>query len=138
MKLLKRNLQTVYYSRYKSKSIEYESQSVGAYETGENDVQYYDPVAIQCSVSPARGYVQTEMFGNLDSYDRVIITDDMNCPIDEQSVLYVDVVPEYETVPTQDPEVTTQVCLFNYDYIVRRVAKSLNFIAIAISKVDVS
>lgn len=131
MKLLKRNLQTVYYSQYKGKFPQHESGAEG-YETSENEIQYFDPVALECSVSSARGYVQQEMFGNLDSYDRVLITHDMTCPITEETVLYVDVVPEYESVEGKE------VCLFNYDYVVRRVAKSLNFIAYAISKVDAS
>ena len=67
------------------------------------------------------------MFGNLESYDKVLITDDMSCPIDENTVLFVDKEPEFsqEGVPL-------------FDYRVRRVAKSLNNISYAISKVTVS
>jgi hypothetical protein len=66
------------------------------------------------------------MFGNLESYDKVLVTDDMSCPIDENTVLFVDSKPGYnQGVPT-------------YDYTVRRVAKSLNSISYAISKVKVS
>lgn len=48
-----------------------------------------------CSVSHATGYAQVNMFGNLDSYDKVLITDDMSCPIDENTVLFVDSKPGY-------------------------------------------
>ena len=66
------------------------------------------------------------MFGNLESYDKVIITDDMDCPIDENTVLFIDKDPEFK-----DGKPT-------FDYTVRRVAKSLNTISYAVSKVKVS
>ena len=53
-------------------------------------------------------------------------TDDINCPIAEDTVLFVDKKPEYDGEKPM------------YDYIVKRVAKSLNSISIAISKVNVS
>ena len=67
-----------------------------------------------------------EQFGQFVSYDKVIVTDDMDCPIAEDTVLFVDKNPEYKD---EKPL---------YDYIVKRVAKSLNSISIAISKVNVS
>ena len=50
----------------------------------------------------------------------------MSCPISEDTVLFVDKEPEYDG---EKPL---------YDYVVKRVAKSLNSISIAISKVNVS
>ena len=57
----------------------------------------------------------------------MIVTDDLTCPIDENSVLFVDKLPEYSEDGTP-----------LYDYVVKRVAKSLNAIAYAIQKVNVS
>ena len=57
-----------------------------------------------------------------------MVTDDMSCPIDENSVLFVDRVPVQE-----DGEP-----LNTYDYVVKRVAKSLTHISYAISRVEVS
>lgn len=37
------------------------------------------------------------MFGNLESYDKVLITDDMSCPIDENTVLFIDKEPEVDS-----------------------------------------
>ena len=96
-------------------------------ERGENRVLYYDSVLAYANISPASGYAQTEQFGNLDNYDKVIVTHDMNCPIDENSVLFVDKEPEYTVAG--DPM---------FDYTVRRKAVSLNHIAYAVRKVDVS
>ena len=96
-------------------------------ETGENQVVYAAPVGMYANISPASGAAQTEQFGNLENYDKVIVTRDMDCPIDENSVLFIDKEPEYSL--DGDPI---------YDYTVRRVAKSLNSISIAVRKVNVS
>jgi hypothetical protein len=50
-------------------------------------------------------------------------------PIDEYSVLWIDKLPQLNEDGTTDTP---------YDYIIQRVAKSLNSISIAVSKVTVS
>lgn len=96
-------------------------------ETGEYRVTYGEPIEMYANISPASGYAQTEQFGNLDNYDKVIVTHDMNCPIDENSVLFIDKEPEYTVAG--DPM---------FDYTVRRKAVSLHHIAYAVRKADVS
>lgn len=123
MKLMSRNSVPIYYCLYSGRIPILDSDG---YETGEFRVAYESPVKLICNVSPATGYAQSNMFGNLESYDKVIVTDDMDCPIDENSILFVDKQPQFED---QKP---------NYDYTVRRVARSLNTISYAISKVKVS
>lgn len=120
MRLLKRNLKTIYYSLYNGRV---PVEGPDGFETGETEISYSDPVELKCNVSPVTGQAQAEMFGMLEDYDKVIVTDQMDCPIDENSVLYVDRAPDESN---------------QYDYIVKRVAKSLNHISIAISKVKVS
>lgn len=118
-------------------------------ETGEIIPHYETDVSMRANISPATGSAQTELFGNLENYDKVIVTTDMGCPIDEHSVLFVEKEPEYVTVATheivegtvQNPDSSIVVVTYQepkYDYIVKRVAKSLNSISIAIRKVDVS
>lgn len=124
MKLMKRNLKPVYYCLYKGREPLLDEDGN---ETGEYQVGYEVPVKMMCSVSPATGYAQVNMFGNLESYDKVLITDNTDCPIDENSLLFVDKEPEFGN--DGNP-----LC----DYRVRRVAKSLNSISYAISKVTVS
>lgn len=123
MKLMKRNLTPVHYCLYFDRIPLLDDDG---YETGEYKVGYGEAVQLLCSVSPATGYAQAEMFGNLESYDKVLITDDMTCPIDENTVLFIDKAPEFENGKPK------------YDYTVRRVAKSLNAISYAVSKVKVS
>lgn len=124
MKLLKRNLSTIHYCLYERSEPILDNDGN---ETGEDRITYSEPVEFECSVSAATGYSATEMFGNLENYDKTLITDDMECPIDEHSVLFVDKEPEFDTDGRP-----------LYDYIVRRVAKSINNISFAIRKVDVT
>lgn len=55
--------------------------------------------------------------------------DEVNIPINEYSILWVDVTPAIN----EQGEVTTP-----HDYIVKEVARSLNYVSIAISKVKVN
>lgn len=81
---------------------------------------------MEANISPAAGYAQIQQFGQFISYDKVIITDDMTCPIDENTVLFIDKKPEYKDGRPL------------YDYVVKQIAKSLNLVSIAVSKVNVS
>lgn len=115
MRLLRRNLRSIWYQLLQGQTAQVDADG---FETGETAVSYSDPFPLVCSVSPASGDILGETFGTLADYDKVIITDDLSCPIDEHSILYVDV------------DISQ-----NHDYVVKRVAKSLNFIAYAVSKV---
>ena len=124
MRTLVRNKRPFHYCLYTGK--EWVTDSNG-YQTGEYRVTYDTPTEMKANISAATGYSQVEQFGNFISYDKVIVTDDLNCPIDEDTVLFVDIPPTFDS--DGNPL---------YDYRVRRVAKSLNSISIAISKVSVS
>lgn len=124
MKIMERNKKPFYYLLYQETVRLTDDED---YETGEEKVVYQPAVFMRANVSAATGFAQTEQFGNFINYDKVIVTDDIDCPIDENSVLFLDKAPEY--APDGSPL---------YDYTVKRVAKSINSISIAVSKVTVS
>ena len=139
MKLLKRNLKPVWYCLYRCT----EDLRVNNLLTGEKKVLYHEPVKIYCNISPATGYAQTYMFGTLESYDKIIIVDDINCPIDENTVLFIDKVPEFiskiqNSKESKDEDTIEWNGTPIYDYKVYRVSKSLNHISYAVRKVKVS
>lgn len=124
MKCLHRNKRKFFYALFREKIAikdEYGNDS------GEYKVVYDFPIEMSANVSAATGEAQVEQFGNSLLYDKVIITDDTNCPIDEHSVLCIDTPPSYD----KDGNLI-------YDYIVKKVAKSLNTVSFAVSKVEVS
>lgn len=125
MRCLERNKQTFWYANYES---EQRPTDGDGYETGESRVVYSSPVQMRANVSPATGNSSVEQFGNSLQYDKVIVTDDLNCPIDEHSVLCID----------SPPVTDISGKLVKFDYIVKKVAKSLNSVSIAVSKVEVS
>ena len=146
MRALKRNMRPFWYCTYKGEA---ELIDENGLRTGEKVILYENPVEMKANISPATGQSSTEQFGNLENYDKVIVTCDMDCPITESTVLFVDREPEYTSVTSHD--VVEAQALFGedeindktytlpkHDYIVRRVAKSLNGISIAIQKVTVS
>ena len=127
MRILHRSAQTFWYRLYEG--VAPKTIPNTTLETGENAITYGSPVAMRANISPASGASMTEQFGTMDNYDKVIVTDDMTCPIDENTVLYIDAPPviDYDT-GKYNP----------YDYVVMRVAKSINSISIAVRKVNVS
>lgn len=125
MRIQERNVRTFWYALYEG----YEMQ-VDEYgnETGENTPVYSEPIETKANISYATGRTYTEQFGQSLDYDKVIVTGNMTIPITETSVLWVDTPPEYT-----NGELTN-----SYDYIVKRVSKSLNVVSIAIKKVNVT
>jgi len=124
MRCLLRNKVPFFYSLYAGKeplTDEYGNK------TGEHRVIYSEPVKLAANISPAKGESQIEQFGNSLQYDKVVVLDDPGCPIDENTVLFI------ERKPVNDAEGNPL-----FDYIVKKVARSLNSVSIAISRVDIS
>ena len=90
--------------------------------TGETAIRYGTPVKAYGNISTATGSVGFEVFGRSEDYDRLIVCDDPNLPITETDVLFVDSPVSYKDGVPQ------------YDYFVRRIARSLNSITIAIRR----
>lgn len=106
-------------------------------DTGEYEVKHGSPVEFSANISAAKGETQTRQFGENESYDKVIVMDGDAPPIDEYAVLWVDRTPQMDEegnlAVNEKGEVITP-----HDYIVKKVAKSLNVVSLAISKVSVS
>jgi hypothetical protein len=96
--------------------------------TGQYEVSYTHPIKVCANISAAQGEMQTRQFGESESYDKIIVLDDVNTPIDEYAILWVDTLPHLNEDGTTDTP---------YDYIVKKIARSLNSVSLAISKVNV-
>lgn len=124
MKVMERNKRTFWYCLYDRKEPIIDEDGN---ETGEEQIVYKPAQSLRANISAASGSSQVEQFGNLAGYDKVIVLDDTSCLIDENTVLFIDKEPEYD----DDGKPM-------YDYMVKRVAKSLNSVSIAVTKVSVS
>lgn len=98
-------------------------------ETGEYEVLYSNPIEYSGNVSAAQGEMQSRQFGESESYDKVIVLDDRNAPIDEHSIMWVDTLPHLNEDGTTDTP---------HDYVCKRIARSLNGVSVAIKKVNVN
>lgn len=117
MRCLNRNKQTFYYALYKGEVEEVDAD--GNY-TGERTTEYDDPVKMKANISAARGESSYNPFGIETNYSKTIVTDDMKCPIKEDSILWIGIEP-------------TEA----YNYVVVKRAVSLNTISLAIREVQV-
>lgn len=119
--LFERYKQTIYYCLYEGKQPNIVEGKMKGYIP-----IYSKPHEFRIHVGPARGTADTDMFGITLDYDKPMVTNWKECPIDENSVLFVDKEPEFDgDTPL-------------YDYVVKQVAKSKNYITYAIKKVTIS
>ena len=134
MKCMSRNKARFFYALYEGKTpITDDYGNV----TGEYDIHHGKPTEFFANISAAKGETQTRQFGENESYDKVIVMDGDAPPIAEYAVLWVDRTPQLDeegnlAVNEKDEVITP------HDYIVKKVAKSLNVVSLAISKVSVS
>jgi hypothetical protein len=124
MRGLIRNKTKFYYALYSKRE---EITDEYGNKTGQYEILYDEPVEMFGNVSPAVGEMLNRQFGESVSYDKVIVLDNADTPINEYSILWVDTTP----LDKDGAEVS-------HDYVVKKVARSLNSVSIAISKVDVN
>lgn len=120
MRNLERNKRQFYYSLYIG-------DSEMTDDNGNPMPKYSEAMPMKANISASYGLAETEQFGTTLEYDKVIVTDWVECPIDEQTILFIDKTPDYDDCGKPLG-----------DYIVRRVARSLNHISYAVVKVEMS
>lgn len=134
MKCMNRNKSGFFYANYISKEAIKDDYGNSL---GEYIIHYDKPKIFFANISVATGKITTQLFGENENYDKVIVMDNSAPPIDEYSILWVDTIPELDSkgdiVVNENNEAKTP-----HDYVVKKVSKSLNSISIAISKVNVS
>lgn len=120
MRCMGRNKQTLYYALSLGKD-----EIVDEYgnATGQYRIQYTEPIKVRMNISAARGTADIEQFGINSNYTRTLVTTDMQCPIDKDSIIWIGKEPDGETP---------------HNYVVTQVAKSLNSITYAIKEVSVN
>ena len=128
------NQKEIYYATYSESVPVYETDEDGniiyvdgiPVETGEYTTGRGNPVKAKMSVSASKGEANSQPFGTDVAYTKVLCTCDMNLPIDENTVLWVDIAPTLKENGSTDSK---------HDYKVVRVAKGLHNVLYAIEKV---
>lgn len=134
MRCMNQNKSKFFYSLYEGREAIVNEQGR---KTGEYKVIHGNPIEGRANISAAKGETQTRQFGENESYDKVIVMDFVETPIDEYSILWIDSEPKLNDdgslAVNDEGEIITP-----HDYVVKKVAKSLNCVSIAVSKVTVS
>lgn len=121
MRGLKRNQRAFYYALFeKDEAVKDEDGN----ETGEKKLLYREPMCAKGNISFS-GEAHREIFGTTMQYDGVIALDTADCPIDENTVLFIKVRP----IKDEEGE-------WLYDFIVSKVIPSLNSTLIAVKSVE--
>ena len=116
MRLLERSKKKIYYKTYvETKEIVDEN----GYLTGEKEDIYSDFKEEKVSISVTKSQDSFEPFGTSLVYDHTMYSDNLNCEIDEHSILWID-------NPLENSN----------NYIVVKKATSLNHLIYAIRKID--
>ena len=86
MKTLARNKQPIWYALRTGKT---EIVDENGFRTGQFRLSYAEPVKAMMNIRWGDGAVRLEGFGLNNSARRRMVTDDMNCPIDIDTILWI-------------------------------------------------
>lgn len=117
MRTLNKNKRTIYYALYLGET---ENTDASGYLTSESTPAYGPPEMLNCNISASVGAEATEVFGGFTNYTRAITVSDINCPMDEDSIVWYGIT-------TDQP----------HNYIVTKKADSKNGIMYALLEVKV-
>lgn len=120
MRDLLRNQRTIYYAL---RTGELENTDDMGNLTGESTPIYGEKTMLRCHVSASVGNDTVSEFGSFTNYSRTLTVSNINCPIDEDTVIWFGVTPDNNTPP---------------NYIVTKRADSKNGILYALLEVEAS
>ena len=147
MRLLAQNKKDIWYANRLSDSYVTDNNNL---KTGEKRQTYATPVKARMSMAISSGannlgspgIAELEPYGIVTGYTARAVTEDLNCPMDEQSKVWYGILPTHtETREVTVNGQTTQekVEVPNpHNYVVVRKAKSLNHLIFYLKEVDVS
>ena len=129
MRCMRINKQKFHYALYAGRE-----QIIDEYGnvTGEYEVLFEEPMDCEANISGAKGEAEIRQFGENLEYDKVVVMDlqsFLKTHIDEYSRLWIDTELEFDN----EGKVITP-----HDYDIKRIAKSLHTVSMAVKKVVVS
>lgn len=117
MRILARHERVIYHAPFEGYEPVLDNNG---YETGEVTLKYGVAKLVRVGVSVATNRNVEYLFGSRVECDLILLTCDTSCPIAEKSALWIDNLDVYG----------------KHDYEVKKIVKSFNTIAIAVSKVS--
>ena len=147
MRILERNKKDVWYANRTDET--YVTDTNGL-KTGEKTQSYGTPQKLRMSISMSsgannlgsQGMVTLDPYGLTTAYTHNAVTEDMNCPIDEEALIWYERTPTVTVTTTSivNGQVVTeeQEVSVPYNFRVVRKAQSLNHLIYYLKEVDAS
>lgn len=147
MRVLERNKKELWYAN-PTGTVSYVTDKNGL-KTGEKEPAYSTPVKVKMSMAissgannlGSQGIAELEPWGIVTGYTARAVTEDLNCPMAEDSHVWYGIEPthiESKTVTENGQTTTVNVEVPNpHNYVVVRKAKSLNHLIFYLKEVDV-
>lgn len=134
MRILGRNKQYLWYSNPTGESYIVDANG---FKTGEKTITYSKPVQVKMSLAissgannlGSQGMAELERYGIITGYTHRAVTEDMTCPMTEESLVWYGIEPE-EVIGQQTIE-------HPHNFKVVRKARSLNHLIYYLKEVDV-
>ena len=138
MRVLSRNKQDIWYANPTGSSY---ATDANGFKTGEKIITYATAVKTRMSMAissgannlGSQGIANVEPYGIVTGYTHRAVTEDLNCPMGEESRVWFGIEP---TRPVTNNGVTTTVEV-PHNFEVVRKAKSLNHLIYYLKEVDV-
>ena len=147
MRLLSRNKQTLWFANPSESAYVVDDNGL---KTGEKTITYGTPKSARMSIAissgannlGSQGMAELERYGIATGYTHRATTEDMNCEMREESIVWLG-VPHERVVETQqmvngEMQTITTTELLPHNFQIVRKAKSLNHLIYYLKEVDVS
>lgn len=146
MRVLNRNKQTLWYANPTGATAVTDENG---FKTGEKEITYGTPVSVRMSMAissgannlGSQGMAELEPYGVITGYTHRAVTEDLNCPMNEESLVWYKIEPTHEEQQEQTVNgetVTVTVTVQNpHNFKVVRKAISLNHLIYYLKEVDV-
>ena len=146
MRVLNRNKQTLWYANISSTAPHVDSNGL---KTGELENTYGTPIEVRMSMAissgannlGSQGMAELEPYGIVTGYTHRAVTEDLNCSMNEESIVWYGIKPTRTELVTRmvngvpvTESVTVQV---PHNFVVVRKATSLNHLIYYLKEVDV-
>ena len=146
MRILARNKKSLWYSNVTGST--YATDSNG-FKTGEKIITYGTPAEVKMSMAissgannlGSQGMATVEPYGIATGYTHRAVTEDLNCPMDEESKVWYGRTPtetrNVQKVVNGETVTVQEIVQIPHNFVVVRKAESLNHLIYYLKEVDV-
>ena len=142
MHVLERNKEYLWYANPTGETY---ATDANGYKTGERKITYATPAKVKMSMAissgannlGSQGMAELERYGIATGYTHRAVTDDMDCPMGEESLVWYKIEPTRTVETTVEGQTVNTEVPVPHNFKVVRKAQSLNHLIYYLKEVDV-